>query len=39
MEGMWMYQLSYVKYCQFIILTFIAGLLLGDGVVDCESYA
>jgi hypothetical protein len=22
-----MYQLSYVKYCQFIILTFIVGLL------------
>jgi hypothetical protein len=34
-----MYQLSYIKYCQFILLTFIAGLLWGDRVVDCGSYA
>jgi hypothetical protein len=32
MEGMQMYQLSYVKYCQFIILTFIADLHWATGL-------
>jgi hypothetical protein len=33
MEGKWMYQLlSYVKYCQFMILTFIAVLLWVTGL-------